>query len=183
MVNVTWNDAVAYCKWLSEKEEKPYRLPTEAEWEYACRAGGKGLYYFGDDPEQLAKHANTGDKTGKAYFGDYWENTIAADDGFRYTAPVGSFPANPFGLHDMHGNVWEWVSDYYDENYYKSSPTDDPKGPAEGRLRVRRGGAWHTSPLWVRASFRNWNTPVTRYLNLGFRVACDVEDVKATESK
>jgi formylglycine-generating enzyme len=174
VVNVTWNDAVKFCDWLSKKEGKKYRLPTEAEWEYACRAGTKTRYYFGDDPEELAKHANTGDAKGKTYFRE-WENSIKSDDGIIYTAPVGTYPANPWGLHDMHGNVWEWTADKYDEEYYAKSPIDDPQGAEKSHLRVRRGGAWHTFPLWVRSSFRNWNTPQTRYLNLGFRVALEAQ--------
>jgi formylglycine-generating enzyme len=175
VVNVTWNDVNRFCEWLSKTEGKKYRLPTEAEWEYSCRAGSTSDYFFGNDPKELVKFANVGDATGFEKFKDwaYWEQPLDVKDGFIFTAPVGSFPPNKFGLHDMHGNVWEWVSDYYDENYYKNSPVDDPQGPAEGRLRIRRGGAWHTFPLWTRSSFRNWHTPRTRYLNQGFRVVLE----------
>lgn len=177
VVNVSWNDARAFCEWLSKKEGKKYRLPTEAEWEYACRAGTKTRYASGDDPESVAKMSNIADASsvtqGLKQFNDYKQFALKANDGYYTPAPVGSFAANAFGLHDMHGNVWEWCQDYYDENYYGKSPVDDPKGPAEGRLHVRRGGAFHTFPLYVRSSFRNWNSPQTRYLNLGFRVARD----------
>jgi formylglycine-generating enzyme len=177
VVNVTWNDANAFCAWLSKKEGKKYRLPTEAEWEYACRAGTKTRYVSGDEPESVAKVGNIADASGVAQglkeFPDYKQFALKANDGHFTTAPVGSFAANAFGLHDMHGNVWEWCQDYYDENYYSKSPVDDPKGPADGSIYVRRGGAFHTFPLYVRSSFRNWNSPQTRYLNLGFRVARD----------
>jgi len=175
VVNVTWNDAVAFCKWLSKKEGKVYRLPTEAEWEYACRAGTTTRYHSGDDKETLIKVANIADASGSAKgkreFPDWDDFALSGSDGYTFTAPVGSFRPNAWGLHDIHGNVWEWCSDWYGEDYYKKSPRDDPQGPASGDLRVRRGGAWHTYPLYVRSAFRNINTPHTRYLNLGFRVA------------
>ncbi len=174
VVNVTWNDAKAFCEWLSKKEGKKYRLPTEAEWEYSCRAGTKTRYSSGDDPESVAKSGNIADASGVEQglkeFNDYKQHALKASDGHFTPAPVGSFAPNAFGLYDMHGNVWEWCQDFYDENYYSKSPVDDPQGPAEGRIYVRRGGAFHTYPLYVRSSFRNWNVPKTRYLNLGFRV-------------
>ncbi|WP_425615438.1 formylglycine-generating enzyme family protein [Anatilimnocola sp. NA78] len=176
-VNISWNDATAFCKWLSEKEKKKYRLPTEAEWEYACRAGTKTRFFTGNDPESLSKHSNLADKSsiaeGKKEFHDYDRFALKSSDGHFTPAPVGSFEPNAFGLYDMHANVWEWCQDLYDENYYGKSPAEDPKGPTEGKLHVRRGGAFHTFPIYVRSSFRNWNTPYTRYLNLGFRVACE----------
>ena len=174
VVNVTFNDAKAFCDWLSKKEGKKYRLPTEAEWEYACRAGTKTRYTTGDDPESVAKVGNIADassvESGLKEFKDYAQHALKAKDGHWTTAKVGSFAPNAFGLYDMHGNVWEWCQDYFDENYYSKSPVEDPQGPADGRIHVRRGGAFHTFPLYVRSSFRNWNSPQTRYLNLGFRV-------------
>ena len=106
-MNVSWNDAVAFCKWLSKKEDKNYKLPSEAEWEYACRAGTKTRYYCGDEPEALAKVANVADATAKARFPD-WIWGIKASDGYVFTAPVGSFKPNAFGLYDMHGNAYQW---------------------------------------------------------------------------
>jgi formylglycine-generating enzyme required for sulfatase activity len=106
VVNVSWNDAVAFCNWLRKKEGKTYRLPTEAEWEYACRAGTTTLYYNGDDPEGLTKVGNVADATLKAKFRD-WPRTIRASDGYVFTAPVGKFNPNAFGLYDMHGNAWQ----------------------------------------------------------------------------
>jgi sulfatase modifying factor 1 len=171
VVNVSWNDAVAFCDWLSRKEHKTYRLPTEAEWEYACRARTTTRFSVGDDPESLVKVANLYDLRTKKLFPQWEKYAVAGSDGFEFTAPAGSFQPNKFGLYDMHGNVWEWCSDWYSEDYYAHSPIDDPQGPAEGELKVRRGGSWHSWPLYMRSSFRNWNTPETRYVLLGFRVA------------
>ena len=106
------------------------------------------------------------------------EKTVAASDGFALPAPVGSFPANRFGLCDVHGNVWEWTRDWYGADYYSKSPVDDPQGPAQGEQKVRRGGAWHTAPLFTRLSFRNYNTVGSRYPNLGFRVVREIGDEK-----
>jgi formylglycine-generating enzyme required for sulfatase activity len=170
VVNVTWNDAMAFCRWLGQKERQTYRLPTEAEWEYACRAGTTSRYHCGDLPESLAKAANIYDASSRKVFPEWGRYALKSDDGYPFTAPVGSFRPNAFGLYDMHGNVWEWCSDWYDEHYYARSPIDDPQGPPSGRLRVRRGGGWHGWPLYVRSAFRNFNTPQSRYLNLGLRV-------------
>ncbi len=177
VVNVTWNDAVAFCKWLSEKEGQRYRLPTEAEWEYAARAGTKTRYWPGDEANPLAKFANTADADFFAKFPNYYpqNKTLATHDGQLYPASVGSYLPNSFGLHDIHGNVWEWTADWYGEDYYAKSSTDDPTGPVTGKQKVRRGGAWHTAPLFTRISFRNYNTLDSRYPNLGFRVVREVE--------
>jgi formylglycine-generating enzyme len=182
VLNVTWNDATAFCKWLSTKEGKTYRLPTEAEWEYACRAGGDTRYANGDDPTQLAQIANVGDDKGRTTFPHVQELDLPKGEPVKFTVPVGNCPPNRFGLCDMHGNVWEWCSDWYSADYYGRSPTDDPAGPNSGIRRVRRGGAWHSFPLWARAAFRNWNRPDSRCVNLGFRVAADVAD-KAAQGK
>jgi poly-gamma-glutamate capsule biosynthesis protein CapA/YwtB (metallophosphatase superfamily) len=101
------------------------------------------------------------------------ELDLPKDGPHKFTMPVGKFPPNRFGLCDMHGNVWEWCADWHSPDYYARSPVDDPKGPESGTKRVRRGGAWHSFPLWARAAFRNWNSPVSRCVNLGFRVAVD----------
>jgi formylglycine-generating enzyme len=171
VLDVTWNDAVTFCAWLSRKEGKTYRLPTEAEWEYACRAGTTTRYSNGDDPDSLAKAADVADAKGRTTFPHVQDLDIPNSEGHRFTAPVGSFSPNKFGLCDMHGNVWEWCADWYGEDYYSRSPVDDPAGPESANVRVRRGGAWNSFPLWARASFRNWNTPDSRCVNLGFRVA------------
>ena len=121
VVNVSHNDAVAFVKWLNEKEgTSKYRLPSEAMWEYACRAGTTTWYQSGDDPEALAKVGNVADGTAKEKF-DNWSWSIASRDGYDYTSPVGRFPPNYFGLFDLHGNAWEWSSDSYDEKAYEKA--------------------------------------------------------------
>jgi len=171
VVNVSWNDANAFCDWLSQKEGKKYRLPTEAEWEYANRAGTSTRYSNSNDPGELAKVARVLDLSRHPKFGHVQDLVIAPDDPTAFPQAVGQLPPNHFGLYDMHGNVWEWVSDWYSETYYAESPVDDPPGPKTGELHVRRGGGWNSFPLWARSSFRNWNTPESRCVNLGFRVA------------
>ena len=170
MVNVSWNDAVAFCKWLSRKEGKTYRLPTEAEWEYACRAGTTTRYYSGDDPETLAKVGNVADATAKAKFPD-WKYTIKANDGYVFTAPVGKFKPNAFGLYDMHGNAWQWCADWYGADYYATSPADDPTGPDSGDVRVLRGGSWFDGPSVTRSAIRLGVIPGYGGSSTGFRVA------------
>ncbi len=175
VVNVTWNDAVAMARWLSAKEGRTYRLPSEAEWEYACRASTRTRYHSGDDPQSLLQVANVFDADAKVNWLQWTAFALSGHDGFPFTAPVGQFAANAFGLHDMHGNAWEWVADWYDENYYAHSPTDDPPGPAEGKVRVRRGGSWHTWSFYARSAYRNWNAPDTRYTLVGFRLLLEAE--------
>ncbi len=175
VVNVTWNDAIAYCNTLNVmeglKREEGYRLPTEAEWEYACRAGTTSRYGFGDDPETLALVGNIADGTLKARY-PHWKNaTIAARDGNIHTAPVGRFRPNAFDLYDMHGNVYEWCLDGFAKNYYGQSPAADPAGPLGPADHVYRGGAWHSRPTSARSANRFWGTPEERHYGLGFRVA------------
>ncbi|MBP7451560.1 MAG: formylglycine-generating enzyme family protein [Ottowia sp.] len=170
VVNVTWHDAVAMARWLTEREGVVYRLPTEAEWEYAARAGTRARFPAGDDPASLLQTANTFDRETALRWPRWREQAGDGSDGFAFTAPVGSFKPNALGLYDMVGNVWEWCSDWYEEDYYAHSPVDDPKGPAEGTVKVRRGGSWHSWPLYARTAFRNWNTPSTRYVLVGFRL-------------
>lgn len=174
VVNVSWYDTQAFCEWLTKTEGRVFRLPTEAEWEYACRAGSTQRFHFGDDPELLTKHSNIYDANTKDVFPEWANFATRSRDGFQFTAPVGSFTPNAFGLHDMHGNVWEWCSDWHAEDYYANSPINDPQGPADGNVKVRRGGSWHTWPFYCRASFRNWNAPTTRYVLVGFRVVAEM---------
>lgn len=170
VVNVTWNDAVAFCDWLSRKEGKQYRLPTEAEWEYACRAGGETAYHSGDDPQRLVRVANVADASLQAtYATATWGMEL--NDRHAFTSPVGSFTANAFGLHDMHGNVWEWCADWYGEDYYSVSASDDPQGPAAGSKRVNRGGSWASAAALARSANRSGVVPSSRDRNIGFRVA------------
>src|SRR5262249_55721295 len=153
---------------LSRKERARYRLPTEAEWEYACRAGTSTRYHFGDDPARLHEVARILDTRVATKYGHVHQ--IDIPPGSPFTVPVGSFRPNAWGLSGMHGNAWEWCSDWYDEDYYKSSPRTDPQGAATANVRVRRGGGWNSFPIYARASFRNYNSPESRCLNLGFRV-------------
>jgi len=171
VVNVTYNDALAFVGWLSTREGKRYRLPTEAEWEYANRAGSESLYSNSDDPREVPSFARAIDVLRQPEFHHVQELTIRPNDPSAFPAPVGSYAANALGFHDMHGNVWEWVADWYGAKYYSESPMDDPQGPASGEVRVRRGGGWNSFPFYLRSSFRNINTPGSRCLNLGFRVA------------
>ena len=171
VVNVTWQDAVDFCDWLSRREAERYRLPTEAEWEYACRAGTTTRFWCGDDPEELTRFANVYDAAKAKVFPEWERFAPRGDGGHAFTAPVGSFQPNPFGLFDMHGNVWEWVQDFHGGDYYAHSSNVDPQGPPIGARRVRRGGGWMSWPLYARSAFRNYNTPQSRYYNLGFRVA------------
>ncbi len=176
VVNVTWNDAVALAQWLSQHEGVTYRLPTEAEWEYACRAGTQTRYATGDAPDALISSANVFDADAAVNWQRWQSFALTAQDGYAFTAPVGSFAPNAFGLHDMHGNVWEWVSDWHADDYYAHSPTADPQGPSTGAVKVRRGGSWHTWPFYARCAFRNWNTPQTRYTLVGMRLVREVSD-------
>jgi formylglycine-generating enzyme required for sulfatase activity len=154
-INVSWDDAQAYIAWLSQETGRAYRLPSEAEWEYACRAGTTTRYSFGD--------AITPDK---ANYGD---------SGLSQTSQVGAYPANPWGLQDMHGNVWEWVEDDWHENY-RGAPADgsawkEAKTGSGPRLCVLRGGSWNDNPRGCRSACRDWNGTVNRYFDIGVRVA------------
>nr|WP_326543438.1 formylglycine-generating enzyme family protein [Pseudorhodoferax sp.] len=169
VVNVTWNDAMALARWLSRTEGRRYRLPTEAEWEYACRAGQAG----DQAPAALQGAANVFDGDAAVHWPRWAAEAFPFRDGFAFTAPVAALAPNAFGLHDMLGNVWEWTADWYGEDYYAHSPVDDPQGPATGETRVRRGGSWHTWPLYARCGFRNWNTPETRYTLVGIRLVLE----------
>jgi sulfatase modifying factor 1 len=170
VVNVSHNDATAFCEWLSKKEGKKYRLPTEAEREYACRAGTTGRYYNGDDPEDLTKIANVWDATAKEKL-PRAINSLKSSDGWAFTSPVGQFRPNNFGLYDMIGNAWEWCSDCYDEDYYSNSPERDPTGPSSGSFRMRRGGGWLSFAVSCRAASRGASSPDDRIDDLGFRMA------------
>ena len=152
---VSWDDAQEFCKRLSKSAGKPVRLPTEAEWEYACRAGSNTAFCFGDDESKLGEYAwhyiNSGGKT----------------------HPVGQKCPNAYGLHDMHGNVWEWCQDWYG-NYLaqgaKAKPAKNPTGPATGARRVLRGGSWGNDPWGCRSARRDGGGPDFRFYRIGFRV-------------
>jgi formylglycine-generating enzyme required for sulfatase activity len=155
---VSWDDCREFCRQLSERDGKRYRLPTEAEWEYACRAGTTTPFHFGEtiSTDQANYHGNYTYGSGKK--GQYRQKTT----------PVGTFPANGWGLFDMHGNVWEWWEDWYG-SYHESCITD-PKSPDNGTARVLRGGSWGSLPGWCRSAFRNHDEPGFRISYAGCRV-------------
>ncbi len=173
VTNVSWNDTKAFCVWLSGKEGNRYRLPTEAEWEYCCRAGASTRFPTGDEETSLKGLGNIGD----AALLQKWPAatwTIKENDGYAFTAPVGKFKANAWGIYDMIGNVSEWCEDWHDPDYYAASPASDPVGPSHGEGRVVRGGSWFTEPSGQRPAIRvpGW-PPTWRSMILGFRVVCD----------
>ena len=175
VVCVSWNDAVEFCRWLGNREGKCYRLPTEAEWEYACRADTDTIYQWGNRFEDGAGWCNVADLTAKEEFSKIFNPSILFPwyDEYIYTAPVGQFRANAFGLYDMHGNVLEFCSDWYSEDYYKVSRLRNPIGPANGELRVLRGGSWSSNPRGCSSSKRYRDRSTIRCSNLGFRIVLD----------
>jgi formylglycine-generating enzyme required for sulfatase activity len=152
VVHVSWNDAAAFCRWLGETEGRTYRLPTDAEWEFACRAGSDGLYGSGDDPFERPKYVVSG-RTGPA--------------------AVGTKRANRFGLFDMEGNVWEWCADWWAG--YSTSAETDPRGPPDGTFRVQRGGGYGNAEWGCRCGLRSYDAPGERFSDTGFRVVLDVK--------
>jgi len=154
---VSWNDVQKFIGKLNTKEgTNKYRLPTEAEWEYAARAGSNGKWCFGDDESQLSQYA--------------WYDKECKGN----INPVGKLQPNRWGLYDMHGNVWEWVNDRFGENYYSDSPSTDPQGPSSGPERVNRGGSYCYPADWSRSAYRylGWS-PSDHFGGLGFRLAKD----------
>ncbi len=170
-VYVSWDDATAYAKWLSGKGSGTYRLPTEAEWEYAARAGTRTERFWGDGEEKACQYANVFNPSTKKAFGWSWDS-FSCKDGYKVTALVGKFRANPFGLHDILGNVWEWTCSEYESSY------DDKDGKEKkcansgggGSIRVSRGGSWFNFPAIVRSANRNGYEPGVRSGALGFRL-------------
>jgi formylglycine-generating enzyme required for sulfatase activity/serine/threonine protein kinase len=164
--NVSWEEALAFCRKLSEmpaerQRGRRYRLPTEAEWEHACRADGESQpFHFGGS--LVCTQANFDGR--HPYCGS------GRGDFLGRTSAVGSYPANVWGLYDMHGNIWEWCSDWFDEKYYRVSPKRDPQGPDRGEARVLRGGSWQSHGRLCRSACRDWVGPAYRSINAGFRV-------------
>ncbi len=169
VVNVSWYDAKAFCAWLSKREGKTYALPSEAQWEYACRAGTTTAFHHGDDYEGLALVGNSADADFRAKLPQFaWG--IQARDGYPFTAPVGQFRKNTFGLHDMHGNVSEWCEDWYQANYYETSPREDPVNTKAGKYRLARGGSWNVRARDCRSATGNPFLPDHCSSEVGFRV-------------
>jgi len=157
---VSWDDAVEFCKKLSQKEGRKYRLPTEAEWEYACRTGTKTAYSFGEGERRLGDYA--------------WFRDNAYDAGEKYAHTVAQKKPNPWGLYDVHGNIWEWCSDWYDEKAYRTNQATDPKGPSGGECRVLRGGSLLNIPVICRSATRTRSLPDERGYYFGFRIVLDL---------
>ena len=176
--NVSWGDAVEFCEKLAEIPEERlsggrYRLPTEAEWEYACRGGR--LFQHVSAPFYFIEPAFAIDSTLANISGDYPPGSDKKGSALKRPTQVGSDPPNPLGLHDMHGNVWEWCHDWYDASYYRRSERQNPQGPANGTDRALRGGSWYTFlSCYCRTGFR-WNlSPGARRFDLGFRLVLDL---------
>jgi formylglycine-generating enzyme required for sulfatase activity len=168
--NASWNDAQRFCDKLTELDRRAgrpgrYRLPTEAEWEYACREAGKSKTAFSFGDKLGADRAN--------FDGNF---PLGADKGpyLQRTCKVGSYPANKLGLHDMHGNIWQWCADWYRADYYANSPAKDPRGPKRGGSLVIRGGSWCVTAKECRSAYRGNESPGFRDGTIGFRVVCDL---------
>lgn len=172
VVCVSWEDARAYVEWLSRRTGERYRLLSEAEWEYAVRAGSDARYSFGEDPagREICRYGNGADLAAKRRYSNW--RVVDCDDGHVMIAPVGQFRANAFGLHDGHGNVWEWVDDCYHDSY-SGAPGDGSTrtGGGDCDRRVQRGGAWDSFPEFLRSAMRDKFQPGNRSVKVGFRVA------------
>ena len=169
VINVSWDDAQSYVTWLSRTTGESYRLPSEAEWEYAARAGSRTKYHFGNAESVLCRYANHADAST-----EYDSRNTSCSDGFgTMTAPAGSFEANAFGLYDMHGNVWEWVEDCWNDGYAGAPGDGRAWQSGDCTRRVLRGGSWFNPPRILRAADRNWLPTGVRNFNhgFGFRVA------------
>jgi formylglycine-generating enzyme required for sulfatase activity len=174
VVCVNWNDAKAYVDWLSRKTQKPYRLLTEAEWEYAARAGRKGLFVFGDDENDACQYGKVLDRVSRGGIAgaDAWP-TVSCNptESIVFTAPVGKFKPNAFGLYDMIGNAWQWTEDCRHDNY-NGAPTDGSAWKSgDCGFHLTRGGSWEADPKLLRAAARRMGTVTMRNYVGGFRVA------------
>lgn len=173
VINVSWDDAILFTQWLSAKANKPYRLPSEAEWEYAARAGSQKDFHFGSDEKNLCIYGNHADASSNFF----WKNS-ECDDGTKHgTAKSGRYRPNQFGLYDMHGNVWEWTQDCYFSNYV-GAPNDGTARTGACYYRSVRGGSWNVSATHLRSSNRFMIPHRERHNYLGFRVVRDAEQPK-----
>jgi formylglycine-generating enzyme required for sulfatase activity len=174
---VSWRDAKGYVDWLARKTRKPYRLPSEAEWEYAARAGRpETLYAWGDDPAGACEHGNVLDRYGSGGVAERLRLAADCYDGWAQVAPVKQFSPNPFGLYDMTGNVWEWMADYYRMPYPDDAPTDGASHQVDGPCdrRGTRGGSWNTGIERQRPTFRGRDPETLTTWIFGFRIARDL---------
>ena len=179
---LTWGDAKRFCEWLSTKTGRTLRLPTEAEWEYACRAGTTTTYHWGDNPAGGEGWCNVSDQTlkdaiatGPRVPGINSKGECHWRDGYAFTAPASRFRSNAWGLFDMHGNVWEWCADWYQPDYHPRAGHVDPQGPASGSQRVIRGGCFDEEPSQFRSASRVGIKPDEADFGVGFRVVMQVE--------
>jgi len=170
---VSWNDARAYAQWLSKKTGRTYRLPSEAEWEYAARAGSVSARYWGDDPAQACRFANVADQSRFQTWG--FGQKHECTDGHYFTAPAGGYAPNRFGLHDMLGNAWEWTEDCWNASYAGAPQDGSAWATGDCAQRVARGGSWSTVPRFARSATRYRNTADHRDNLTGFRLARVVE--------
>lgn len=173
VVNVSWEEAVAFGNWLSEQTGQTYRLPTEAEWEYAARSGTKQSRFWGNNADEACQYANVADVTAKEHWAKW--TTFSCDDSYSVSAPVGKFMPNGYGLYDMLGNVWEWCGDIYNSEAYAKLPKDNPIYEGSGEYRVMRGGGWSNGPLGIRSAHRVGLSPDFGHHALGFRLVKTIE--------
>ncbi|SEQ47568.1 Formylglycine-generating enzyme, required for sulfatase activity, contains SUMF1/FGE domain [Solimonas aquatica] len=174
---LSWKQAQRYLQWLSVRSDHHYRLPSEAEWEYAARAGTQTQYSWGNLSRSACSYANSFDRSGRAAY-PAWNWDIDCDDGYAQTAPVGSFAANAWGLYDMLGNVWEWVQDCWNPDY-RGAPSDARAWLAgDCGKRVNRGGGWGNHPRSLKVFNRDADGVDSFSDGLGFRVARDVPAAK-----
>jgi formylglycine-generating enzyme required for sulfatase activity len=170
-VCLNWNDATAYVAWLAKKTGKGYRLLTEAQWEYAARAGTATRYFFGDDEKDFCRYGNGSDQTAKSKTtGAQGGTAVPCSDSYAYAAPAGSFAPNGFGLYDMHGNAWQWLEDCWHDNY-RGAPSDGSAWlSGDCNRRVVRGGSWSNYSRSLRSASRRWDSTVGRSSIYGFRL-------------
>ncbi|MEM6625104.1 MAG: SUMF1/EgtB/PvdO family nonheme iron enzyme [Pseudomonadota bacterium] len=174
-INLNWNDAQGYVRWLNWMISKdagggPYRLLTEAEWEYAARAGTQTAYSWGDDAAEICTYANLANPDTQQKYNLSWD-VVDCEGNYLETAPIGSFKPNAFGVYDMHGNVWEWVEDCYRDTLASQPPDGAPHTAGDCSRRVLRGGSWLNDPQLLRSAFRDRNDTGDRFNLVGFRVA------------
>jgi len=172
---VTWYDALEFCRRLGDREGLHYRLPSEAEWEYACRAGSNTDYFFGNSPYALESYCWYGANSGRrpAPFGEIGLWILNGWEGRSH--PIGRKKPNPWGLRDIYGNVWEWCSDWFGQDHYERSPVRDPRGPRMGEQRVVRGGSWSSGPAACSSWARGSASPFVPSAGIGFRVVLEAE--------